>query len=129
MFHLTPQERLFLAVLAGIIFFGSALNMAFKKYPQAYDLVNLIEGDRLYLKVDVNRVSSEELEALPYIGPHTAGRIVAYRERRNGIRSLEEIQRIPGIYQSNYDKFKNYLMVNNRKPTPGVGLRLLQEGE
>ncbi len=50
-----------------------------------------------FLPLSVNRASAEELELIPGIGSRTARAIVAYRESRGEIRSLEELLRVKGI--------------------------------
>lgn len=48
-------------------------------------------------RVDVNRATAAELEALPGIGPAIAGRIVAYREVNGSFRSVAELENVSGI--------------------------------
>jgi len=52
----------------------------------------------LGVRVDLNRASADELEALPGIGPVLAQRLVAARAERGGrFRSLDELAEVPGI--------------------------------
>jgi competence ComEA-like helix-hairpin-helix protein len=113
MLSLTKQERLVLLILALVIFVGSILHYAFKKYPQLRDLVNLIESDRLYPKVDVNTASHEELVAIPYIGDYTAAEIIKYREMHGPFTNLEQLKSVRGIRDKNYEKFRQFLKVEN----------------
>lgn len=48
-------------------------------------------------KVDLNRASEVELDALPGIGPTLASRIVASRRDAGPFRSVEELERVAGI--------------------------------
>ncbi len=48
-------------------------------------------------KVDINRATRDELEALPGIGPVLAGRILEYRERHGPFRSLDDLLKVKGI--------------------------------
>lgn len=48
-------------------------------------------------RLDVNRASAEELESLPGIGPKTAERIVADRQKRGRFRSVRDLGRVKGI--------------------------------
>lgn len=48
-------------------------------------------------RVDLNRASAAELDALPGIGPVLAGRIVAHRERVGAFRSTDDLLAVPGI--------------------------------
>lgn len=48
-------------------------------------------------KIDVNRATEAELQALPGIGPSFARRIVREREERGAFQSLEELSRVRGL--------------------------------
>ena len=112
MLHFTKEERLVLWVLLSVIFIGSALNLAFKKYPFLKDSVNLMETGALYPKLDVNTATVEELESLPFIGAYTAKNIAEYREAHGAFLSLAELKKVAGIRDKNFEKFKNYLTIN-----------------
>ena len=111
MLNITKQERLVLMVLASVLFFGSTLEYAFKKYPELKDVVNLVDSESIYRKVNVNKASSEELIDIPYIGEYTAENIIDYRERNGPFASLDEIKAVKGIREGNYRIFKKYLVV------------------
>lgn len=53
-------------------------------------------------RLDLNRASVAELEALPGIGPVLAGRIVAWRERHGAFRSVRDLRRVQGIGEKLY---------------------------
>lgn len=48
-------------------------------------------------KVNLNKASVDELEALPGIGPSTAEKIVAFRKTNGAFRSVDELLRVDGI--------------------------------
>jgi competence protein ComEA len=48
-------------------------------------------------RIDLNRASVEELQALPGIGPSLAGRIVESRREEGAFTKPEDLMRIPGI--------------------------------
>ncbi|MFN7171892.1 MAG: helix-hairpin-helix domain-containing protein [Fimbriimonadaceae bacterium] len=58
---------------------------------------------------DLNTVTVEELQLIPGVGPALAQRIVEYRNRSGGFRSLEELLAVEGIGQGNYRKIAEYL--------------------
>ena len=51
--------------------------------------------------VDINRASPKTLERLPLIGPKRAARIVAYRNTHGWFGSVDDLDRVPGIFQVN----------------------------
>jgi competence protein ComEA len=48
-------------------------------------------------RVDVDRATARELQALPGIGPALAARIVAYRDSNGPFGSLARLQQVKGI--------------------------------
>jgi competence protein ComEA len=50
-------------------------------------------GPAVKSRVNVNRATARELEALPGIGPALAGRLIAYREKNGPFGSLEDVER------------------------------------
>jgi len=111
MFSFTKQERTVLSVLLAVGLCGSVLRYAFAKYPALSDIVNLIESDRIYPKVDLNTASIQELIDIPYIGEYTANNIVRYREEHGPFRRIEDVRHVKGIREKNYQKFRGYLKI------------------
>jgi competence ComEA-like helix-hairpin-helix protein len=54
-------------------------------------------------RIDLNRATQAELETLPGVGPATAKKIIAYRERRAFTRT-SQLQNVRGIGQKTYRK-------------------------
>ena len=63
------------------------------------------------IPVDLNHVSVEDLCLVPGIGESLAQEVIAYRERRKGFRSVEELKNVRGIGGKKYETFKNFLAV------------------
>lgn len=55
-----------------------------------------------WTSVELNQADSVSLEALPGIGPGLAGRIIRYRERLGGYRSLDQLREVWGVDDSLY---------------------------
>ena len=53
-------------------------------------------------KVNINTASAAELDALPGIGPSTAGKIVADREANGPFATVEDLKRVSGIGDKKY---------------------------
>lgn len=62
-------------------------------------------------RVDLNRASVEELNAVPGIGPALAERIVAYRRVNGPFARVEDLLGVPGIGPKNLEKMKERLAV------------------
>ncbi|HWH31746.1 MAG TPA: ComEA family DNA-binding protein [Egibacteraceae bacterium] len=62
-------------------------------------------------KVDLNRATAAELDALPGIGPVLAARIVAYRERHGGFRTVRDLRRVQGIGEKLYGSLAELVAV------------------
>ena len=48
-------------------------------------------------RIDPNTASEAQLRRLPRVGPAVAARILDYRQRRGGFRSLADLDSVPGI--------------------------------
>ena len=122
MFSFTKQERLVLYLLVLIVLFGSSLQVAFKKYPSLSDIVNLIDSERIYDKVDINTASFEELVKIPYIGEYTAINIIRYRQEHGLFTARDQIKNVKGIRDKNYQKFVPFLKRLSAEWTKSIDL-------
>jgi competence protein ComEA len=61
----------------------------------------------LIIIVNLNTATAKELETLPGIGPALAKRIVAFREKRQGFRRIEELLAIPGISERKWKAIRD----------------------
>jgi competence protein ComEA len=60
------------------------------------------------LPLDLNDVSAEDLCLVPGIGESLAQEMIAYRERRKGFRSVEELKNVRGIGEKKYQDLKGF---------------------
>ena len=111
MFAFTRQERFVLTLFVVIVLAGAVLNYAFVKYPSLKDMVNLIDGERIYFKMDLNTATADELMELPYIGRSTAEHILQYRRQHGPFTAVEEVKNVKGIRDKNYKRFYKYLKI------------------
>lgn len=114
MLTLTPAERRGALVVLGLLALGAAHDLWRAGHPRAPELSPAeiersapassrpapadssnppLAGER----VDLNRATAAELDALPGIGPVLAGRILAYRRAHGPFREPEELLAIRGI--------------------------------
>jgi competence protein ComEA len=64
------------------------------------------------IPLDLNRISSEDLCLIPGIGESLAREIVAYRDRRGGFRSAEELKQVRGIGEKKWRTLATYFRVS-----------------
>jgi len=107
----TKQERAVLFLFVLIVLSGSIVQYAFKKYPTLGDIVNLIDSDRIYSKVNINTALLEDLIDIPYIGEYTAANIIQYRQQHGPFTSIKQVKNVKGIRDKNYEKFYMYLKI------------------
>ncbi len=114
MLNLTRPERSVLIVLAMIFLFGLVghylLKMRF--FSNAF---NVLDSDKIFPRLDLNRVAYEDLLPLPGIGPQMARRIIAYREENGPFAAIEEIKSIPGIGEKNYRTLKIFFFIRQKR--------------
>lgn len=89
---------------------------------------NESEPRRKYVKdeievVDLNFADSAALEALPGIGPGTAGRIIKYRELLGGFHSEQQLGEVWGIRKENLEKALPHIEVH----ADGISQRCINE--
>jgi len=120
MLSFTKQERIVLSLFVLIVLSGSIFQYAFKKYPSLKDIVNLIDSDRIYSKIDINSASFEEFVEIPYIGEYTASNIIQYRQTHGPFTEIKQIKNVKGIRDKNYQRFYRHLKVAKSEKSRGV---------
>jgi len=64
-------------------------------------------------KININRAEAWLLEALPGVGEVKARAIIEYREKNGPFRDVNELGKVPGFSESNLDKIKDLITVND----------------
>ncbi len=62
-------------------------------------------------KINLNTATLEQLDSLPGIGPAIAQRIIDYREKAGGFKSVEQITEVSGIGEATLAKIKDLVTV------------------
>jgi comEA protein len=73
------------------------------------------------LPVDINQATPRQLDALPGIGPVLANRIVEYRQRKGGFRSVSELRSVSGIGAKRYAALKDVVTVGSPEAAADSG--------
>jgi competence protein ComEA len=62
-------------------------------------------------KVNINTATTEELDKLPRIGPSLAQAILDYRAANGPFQTIEDLMKVRGIGQTQFDAIKNLIVV------------------
>ena len=71
-------------------------------------------------KLDLNRATEHDFEALPGIGPVLAERIVEYRRVRGAFRDIEQLRFVKGIGKKKLDRIRSFVRVTPSEIPPRV---------
>ena len=61
--------------------------------------------------IDLNTATQVELESLPGIGPVTAQAILAFRDQNGPFKTIEEIQKVPGIGEKTFENLRELITI------------------
>lgn len=64
-------------------------------------------GAKTTKMVSLNKATLDELDTLSGVGPAIAGRIIDYREKNGGFKSVEELKLVSGIGEKLFEKVKD----------------------
>jgi comEA protein len=67
-------------------------------------------------KVNINSATAQQLTVLPGVGSKLAARIVDYRAKSGGFKSVSELMNVQGIGEKNLAKIQSYLTVSGETP-------------
>ncbi|MBF0485870.1 MAG: helix-hairpin-helix domain-containing protein [Candidatus Omnitrophica bacterium] len=90
---------------------GACLAGCFKAFPSLPRALGIMDNSSYRRKIDINKASYTELVGVSGIGPSSAGRIIAYREKTGGIKDIEELSHIKHLNPALVGKIKEYFYV------------------
>ena len=64
-------------------------------------------------KVNINTATAQQLTALPGVGEKLAARIVEYRQKSGGFKSVAELMNVQGLGEKNLAKIEPYLTIGD----------------
>lgn len=73
-----------------------------------------VDLDSATIPRDLNLLSAAELQTLPGVGPGTAAKIVAYRDRIGGFESIEQLGEVDGIGPQRVARWRSFLFVGGK---------------
>ena len=62
-------------------------------------------------KVNINNASIAELDTLPRVGISTANKIIEYRQKSGGFKTIEEIKNVKGIGDATFNQMKDRIAI------------------
>jgi len=108
MLNLTPEEKRVILFLVVISFCGLTLNNLAKIN---YRIKKLFCPQARLTRIDLNKVSLEELIRSRCLPVKTSQRIIAYRLQHGNFSSLELLKEVKGVGEKRYDKLKEIFFV------------------
>ncbi|MEZ6135476.1 MAG: helix-hairpin-helix domain-containing protein [Pirellulaceae bacterium] len=102
------------AFALGLMFFLLASRMLFFTAVRP----NQNSAERPTFRVDINRATATELQALPEIGPALAERIVQYRRQHGPFSSVHELQTVKGFGDKTLQQIESMLSVDSPSSEP-----------
>jgi comEA protein len=61
-------------------------------------------------KININTATADQLAMLPGVSPKKAQGLIDFRTKNGKFKSIEDLQKMPGIKQKKIDKVKDYLI-------------------
>jgi len=108
MLNFTPEEKKVILFLSIIAFCGITLNYLVKIN---YRTKKLFYPQVRLARIDLNKISLEELIRTRCLPLRTSQRIIAYRLQHGNFSSLEALKEVKGIGDQRYEKLKEIFFV------------------
>lgn len=71
-------------------------------------------------KVNINTATAQQLTVLPGVGEKLAARIVEYRQKAGGFKSVSELMNVQGVGEKNLAKIQAYLTTSGETAKPAA---------
>ncbi|MEO0136009.1 MAG: ComEA family DNA-binding protein [candidate division WOR-3 bacterium] len=103
---MNKKEIVILAIISVVYLAINIWNyFRYHSLKQSYQLIITEE----LKQISINTASQHELESIPGIGPALARRIIEYREKNGGFRTVEDLKKVKGIGERLFEKLKPYI--------------------
>ncbi len=115
MLDLTRQERVVLISFVFIVLSGTTLWYISKTDFPLKGAFHIIDSEKFYHKIDINRATYKDFLDLPFIGPVTAQCIIDYRDEHGPFQSISGLSMVRGVGKNNYRKIEKFLKISSKE--------------
>lgn len=109
MLPLTSRERLAVVFISGVFLLGLSLKLVFVLRPALSRHLTVLDEPSYRPRVNLNTASYDEILAVPFIGPSSAGRILRYRQTYGSIPGPETLAIILKKKPQEIERMRIYL--------------------
>ncbi len=116
---MNSREKVVLVVLTVAFLVGTGLallkkwNLIRRTASSPIVIENVVDTTQVEERLlDLNQAKKYELEALPGIGPVLAQRIIDYRDRHGGFKTVSQLRNVSGIGPKRYAAIKDLVTVS-----------------
>lgn len=108
MLGLTPEERKAILFLISVALIGQAVKFTSCVNPR---IGKIVQVDNYFGRIDINKVSYEELLRAKSLSLKLAEKIIEYRQAHERFKSIDELKDIKGIGEYRFQKLKDLFFV------------------
>lgn len=109
MLDLTRQERKVILFLSAMALIGLGVSFGGKLNSRVESFIGVSDD---LMKIDLNRVSLEDLEHTKYLPRKLARKIIDFRNERGSYKNLTDLLEVKGIGERRYEKLKEMFFVD-----------------
>ncbi len=74
-------------------------------------IIEVTDSSDTNSKININKATEEQLQAIPGVGPAMAQKIVQYRKEKGDFKSIEDIKNVSGIGDKKFEGLKQYIII------------------
>jgi len=108
MFSLTQDERKVILFFVAAAFIGLGINFTAKRNCQ---LKKILTADADIGKIDLNKITREDLLRLRLFSVKISEKIIAYRDEKGLLSSFEELKGVKGITDKRIEELEKYFFL------------------
>ena len=111
MIHLTEQERRVIIFVSVTVFTGFCLSLSWKGAWAKISYLHILDDPSFYPRINLNKASFEELQALPRMNAALARSIIDYRQAHGAFKTIKDLEGVGHLRLYQVKRLSQYLMV------------------